>query len=335
MKNSNCFENIRYEEIRKATIDCADQKYFDKYYRDTGKRWLDIARVWDKLFTCKKHFVLTSVVHNIMWGVYPYEPGDPKFRYLLELVEEELLRDGEASQAWNKWRTFKSVLAYVTDSTVSFGNSGLSAHFIEHYHYLRDRTMTEIKYSKDTCSELDLGIDACAAYEDTVELLVPAAKNWTREQWGDDRVLANEVETLYSVDFTESWQRQREFGRLINLIRAWRECGVAADVYWHATNITCLPEDIIQLIWPENTADILADILIGSYNLLVDYEKAGEPFADRKDSWIDPLYHFERAALKASWLFKYVREHYYKGTYTGDIGLKIRSIIFDIEMTAA
>ena len=335
MNNLYKTEDTRYEDIRKATIDCAGQKYFDKYYRDTGKRWLDLARVWDKVFTCKKHFVLASVVHKIMWGVFPYESSDQKFRHLLKLVEEELLRDGEASHAWNKWRTFKNVLAGVTDSSVSLGSSGLNTHFIMHYRYLRDHALKEIRCSEGDPFEMAKCHADCAAYEDAVSLLVPDSKNWTRQQWGDDFVLAGEIERLYGVDFSETWESEAQFDRVINLIQAWRKCGATADVYWYATNITSLPEDIIQCIWPENTAGVLADILIDAYNLLVDYEKAGEPFADRKSSWIDPLYHFERVAFKASWLFKYVRDCYYRGAYDVEVGTKLRRIIFDIEMTAA
>ena len=335
MKNTNKTENARFEEIRKATIACIGQESFDKYYYDTGKRWLDIARVWDKVYTCKKHFVLTSVVHKIMWGVHPYESCDPKFRYLLELIEEEVLRDGEASQAWNKWRTFKNILARVTETMESAGETDLAIHFITHYHYLRDRTLNEIKYSKDSCFELAIGIDDCAVYEDAVELLVPASKNWTRQQWGDDMVLAEAVESLHGIDFLESWESESQFDRLINLIRAWRGYRSAADVCWYATNIFELPDSIVQRIWPEDTADVLADILIRAYNLLLDYEDAGSPFANRKIDWIDPLYHYERSAFKCSWLFKYVRDRYYQDAYNGKVGTELRNIIFDIEMTAA
>ena len=86
-----------------------------------------------------------------------------------------------------------------------------------------------------------------------------------------------ELERLYGVNFAETWESQREFDRLINLIHAWRIYKMPADVYWYATNITNLPNGIIQRIWPQNTDDILADILISAYKVLVDYEKAGEP----------------------------------------------------------
>lgn len=332
MNNQYRTEDSRYEAIRQATIDCAGQEYFDKYYRDTGKRWLDLARVWDKVLTCSKHFVLTSVIHKIMWGVLPYENSSAEFMHLFALVGEELLRDGEAFQAWAKWRVFGNVLAAVTGSTNSFGRSGLDSHFITHYHYLRDRALYEIKYSKESCLELDLSIDTRVAYEEAVELLVPDSKKWSRQQWGNDLVLADELEKLYGVNFAETWESQREFDRLINLIHAWRIYKMPADVYWYATNITNLPDGIIQRIWPQNTNDILADILISAYKALVDYEKAGEPFAHRK-SWIDSLYHYERAAFKNSWIFNYVSDRYYQGAYQGETEKQLRKIIFDIQTT--
>lgn len=332
MNNQYKTEDSRYEAIRQATINCAGQEYFDKYYRDTGKRWLDLARVWDKVLTCDKHFVLTSVIHKIMWGVLPYESSSADFMHLLALVEEELLRDGEAFQAWVKWRTFKNVFANVTESTNSFGRSGLDCHFITHYHYLKDHALYEIMRSKESDPDFNMGTGKIVAYEEAVELLVPNAKNWSRQQWGNDLVLADELERLYGVNFAETWESQREFDRLINLIHAWRIYKMPADVYWYATNITNLPDGIIQRIWPQNTNDILADILISAHKVLVDYEKAGKPFANRK-GWIDPLYHYEGSAFKSSWIFNYVSDRYYQGAYQGETEKQLRKIIFDIQMT--
>lgn len=332
MKTNIRTEDARYEAIREATIACADQEYFDKYYRDTGKRWLDIARLWDKLFTCSKHFVLTSVVHKIMWGVHPYQSDDADFVHLLALVEEEVLRDGEAYQEWAKWRTFKNVLSAVTDSTVSLGRSNLDAVFITHYHYLRARAMREIMYTKNSCHELDLCSDICTDYEAAVALLVPASKQWTYQQWGDSRVLVNELKNLYGMDFFATWDSQRAYDRLIKLIYAWNREALA-DQYWYATNIEELPEGIVQRIWPNNAAGVLADILINAYALLKDYEKAGSPFAERKIGWIDPLYHFDRSAFKHSWIHKYVAKQYYQDVYQGDVEKQLKRIIFDLETT--
>lgn len=122
---------------------------------------------------------------------------------------------------------------------------------------------------------------------------------------------------------------------MVNLIFAWRGYRSSADVYWYATNITDLPESIVRRIWPDNTDNVLADILMRAYKVLIDYEDAGEPFSNRKDSWIDPLYHYERSAFKNSWVFKYVRDRYYQGVYSGKVGTQLRNIVFDIEMTAA
>lgn len=331
MKNNIRTEDDRYEAIRQATIGCIGKKDFNKNHHDTGNRWLDIAKVWDKIITCKEHFVLTSAIHKIMWGVHPCESG-AAFGQLLALVEEELLRDGEAYQAWASWDVFKRVLADVMESSVSFWDCEVDVHFITHYHYLRNRALREIVYAKDSCSEPDMYADHCPEYEAVVALLVPASKQWSRQQWGNDCVLAEALENLYGMDFLETWESQRDYDRMVNLIRAW-DRQTLTDVYWYATNIENLPDGIIQRIWPENTENILADILIKAYAALVDYEQAGTPFAYRKDEWIDPLYHFECSAFKHSWIYKYVIDRYYQDTYEGNVRDQIRKVIFDITVT--
>lgn len=327
-------EDVRYEEIRKAIIDDAGQKLFNKYYQATGKRWLDIARVLDKIYTHNKHFVLTSAVHKIKWGVHPYETDDPKFNHLLGLIEEELLRDGEASREWIKWRTFQSVLANVAESMVSYGNSGLKTHFRTHHRYLHDRTKFEIRFSKSVSSRLRWDTDSWKSYKDAVELLVPSAETWDHKQWGNDLVLAHEIEDLYGVNFAESWESQEQFDRMIDLIRAWRRYKSLADVYWYSTKVPDLPDCIVRRIWPDNTVNVLADILIDGYNVLIEYEKSGDPFADYKIDPIHMLGPFDRAAFKCSWVFKYVCDCYCRDMYEGKVRTELRAIIFNIEMTA-
>lgn len=270
-------EDTRYNDIRQATIDDMGQELFDKYHKDTGKRWLDIARVWDKVYNHNKHFVLTSVVHKIMRGVYPYEESDPKFVHLLELIEEELLRDGEAFRAWDKWRPFENLYDGTVNSCVSFGTSGIEAHFIEHYGYLNARAQYLIRHSKKKSFKQYLMETEYKAYEEMVKILIPAASSWTREQWGNDLVLASELKTLYGIDYGVNSQTERNYGRMICLFNERRTNNTPADIMWYATNITEMPWTIVKLLWPENTEFEIANLLIKTYNFLLTYEAAGQP----------------------------------------------------------
>lgn len=326
MNNTTRSEQIRYNDIRQATIDDMGQELFDKYHKDTGKRWLDIARVWHKGYGHGKHFVLTSVVHHIMWGVYPYEPFIETFKHLLELVEEELLRDGEAFRAWNDWRAFKNLLDHTLYSFKSFGHSGLSTHFIEHGLYLNVRARYQIVYNKTKPSDPKEKEEDYTAYEEIVKLLVPAANGWTREQWGDDRVVAEEFKKVYGIDYITDYEGQQNYNQMICLIKEQRKQGMTVDVLRRAMTITEVPWAIVKLIWPENAEAEMATILIKAYEML---KASEEPFAPL-EWYLAPL---NPASCKESFAFKHAKHFLYQGIYDKETSEKIKKVIFDLEMT--
>lgn len=327
-------EDSRYEDIRKATIADMGQEPFDKYHKDTGKRWLDIARVWNKVYGHGKHFVLTSAVHHIMWGVYPYEPYIQTFKHLLGLVEEELLRDGEAFRAWNKWRAFNNLLDHTLYSFFSFGRSGLSTHFIEHGVYLNIRARYQIVYNKTKPLNPEEKEEDYKDYEETVKFLIPAANTWTREQWGNDLVVSEELKKTYGIDYAASHENRQNYNNTICLIRLQRKQGMSTDTLRYAVAITEMPWAIVKLIWPENTEKEIATILIKSYEL-IEYNEG--PFAPIEFSWPTcppDCFGFER--FRDSFVFKHVKRFFYQGVYDNDSDIcpKLRRIIFDLELTA-
>ena len=327
-------DDARYEEMRRATIAVIHQKCFDKYFKPTKKRWLDLSRVWDKALNCSEHYILTSAIHKIFWGVYPYTPTDPNTKYLLDLVEAELLDNGEAYQTWSRWVVFKRTFEMILESMESFGSTNPSIHFIEHYLYLRSRTLCRIKYDKIP-STLAGSVHTrnYQNYEDIIKKIIPESSNWSREEWGDDLIISDAVNRLYGIDYSDTFEGQRDYERLIQMLRAKKEWGEgSADFIWYASNISELPTGLARVIWPDNLEDKAASLLCDAHKMTVDYERCGQPFKDRKGDF-HPLYHYERENLKNSWLFKVVSDWFYKGLYSGTAHDEVKAVIFGLQTT--
>lgn len=333
MYNNFRSEDDRYNDIRKVTVEMIGQDRFDKYYKETGKRWLDIARVWDKIKNSKYHRLLIYTVHAIIWGMYPKHPYGESFDKLLELVKEEILRDGEAFKAWGSWRTFKNVVSEEVNASGPLVLAELDMHFIEHHQYLTNKAMYDIFYSKSSFGGHKECEDAIRSYEKAVKLLAPDSVNWNRTQWGNDLVLAEAIKQRYGVDYSLTDDSQRDFERIIMMIKSLGNKNKWMETIWYASNIIELPWDIVKLIWPKKTEKILVDMLIEAHEISCDYEAAGKPFEYKVGNWIHPVFHYNKAALKNSWLKKHVSDIYNNGKFAGKKRDDLRKVLFDLEIT--
>ena len=322
----------RYAEMRRATIATMDEDLFNKYHRVTKNRWLDLARVWDKVHTCKKHFVLICALHNIRWGVYPYAVDDSSMTDLFALVEAELLDDGEAFRSFSQWSVFKNLLEVMADETNSYGSSDIDTHLIEHHHYLRARFLCKIQYEKTRPDGFGVCVRQYESYEKIVARFIPEVKNWTRDQWGDDLNVAAALEARYGVDYVSN-ERGNDYDRLIMLCRELDYWGDTNDAIWYAANIEQLPLDMAKVLWPVAVEDNVTKLFLAAYDATVRYENSGQLCLDKKNKYFHPVGHFEREALKASWLYQNVSKWYMAGKYTGQQEKDVKTALFDLEMT--
>lgn len=328
---TNKTDDERYELMKQATIDVVHQKYFDKYYKQTKKRWLDLARVWDKCITCQKNFVLTSVIHKICWGVYPYDTQDVDLQILYDLIEAELLSNGEAFEQLSNWSVFKRVLNATVDSTVSFGKSGLECVFIEHHHYLRSRALDEICYSKTAHAEHSRHQDICRSYERVVNKLVPASVTWSRKQWGDESNIYKAIDAVYSVDYSEHPQ---DYDRLVSVARLYELGDQDEDFLWYASNISLLPESLARVIFPQDFELMVAKCYLDAYCCTEEYIAAGsKKFAD-KSRYMHPVGHFEYESLKNSWMHHLVKQYIANDVYSGEMLADLKKAVFKLEVAA-
>lgn len=323
----------RYAEAVKATIATMNETLFNKYHRVTKNRWLDLARVWDKVHTCEKHFVLVCALHNIRWGVYPYDFDDSNMHYLLSLVEAELLDDGEAFESFSQWSVFKNLLEVMANETSSYGDSDINTHLLQHHHYLSARLRCKVQYHKTRPDGFGEYVREYESYEKIVTRFIPRAANWAREQWGNDLNVAAALEARYGVDYVASGEREDDFDRIIMMCRELEYWGDTADVVWYAANIEQFPLDMVKVLWPSDLEGNVTKLFLAAYKATVRYEESGQLCLDKKNKYYHPVGHFEREALRASWLYQNVSEWYMAGKYSGQQEKDVKTVLFDLEMT--
>lgn len=327
-------DDERYAEMCRATIAATSETAFNRYFHQTSHRWRDLARVWDKVLNHSdwSHLTLASVIHKIYWGVYPYETHDASRRYLYELIEAELLANEEGYLDLVGWVVFKRTLYGVLSYMESLGKSDINTCFVEHHYYLKSRALSRLIYTKTPWLDYEGHIATYRGYEEIINRLIPDSLNWSYEQWGEDANIADALCELYDVDYARAYESERDYERLIMLLREEKYQGKSsAKFVWLAANISELPLSLAKVIWPCDLTNIVADTLVSAYELTVAYEKNGQPFSSKKDD-MHPIYHFERDALKDSWLFRLANLWFYEGIYTGQQYKRMKEVIFDLTL---
>lgn len=333
-------DDERYAEMCRATIATMSEDVFNKYFKPTAHRWRDLARVWDKVLGHPgwSHLTLATVIHKIYWGIFPYNPCDASTKYLYELIEAELLSDGEGYRDLGGWVVFKRTLDEMLYCMESLGKSDINTHFIEHHYYLKSRALYRLIYSKapllNHASDQEEHIATYCDYEAIINRLIPDSLNWSYEQWGDDTNISDALCKLYGVDYAKTYKSERDYERLIMTLTEEKNQGKSSEKFvWLAANISELPLSLAEVIWPNDLTRIVSDTLISAYRFTVEYEKSGQPLLSMKDS-IHPICHFERDTLRNSWLFRLASQWFYEGIYAGKQYDCMKAVIFDLTIAA-
>lgn len=315
----------RFVEMCNATIAALrDPDDFNEFYGDTKNRWIDLATVWD--------VEMEYALHYIYWGVYPRNCKTPEERCLCSLVAAELLDYGEAFEAWSRWSVFEEMLEGMVDEVCSDG-TGIETHFIEHHNYLSARLLCKVKYEKTRPDGFGAYVRQYESYEKIVARFIPEAKNWTRDRWGNDLNVAAALEDRYGVDYVASSASEDDFDRIIMMCRELEYWGDTADVVWYAANIEQFPLDMVKVLWPSDLEGNVTKLFLAAYKATVRYEESGQLCLDKKNKYYHPVGHFEREALRASWLYQNVSEWYMAGKYSGQQEKDVKTVLFDLEMT--
>lgn len=327
-------DDQRYAEIYRATISAVGTELYSKYYKNTGNRWLDLAKVWNRCYRKPLHAVFFFVFHKIFWGIYPDIPLDDSFRYLLTLVENEVLTGTESFKAWRRWSIYKNSLITVLDSMESYGAEDIGIHFIEHFQYLSCRTRCKVLRDKQQMLKYQNDLIAYCYYETIISHLIPASIDWDREKWGDDMNISDAIEDLYGVAYARTEAGQTDFDRIIRLLHFDVSCGqLNSDFYWYAANISELPLKMAKVIWSEDYENVVVTSFVEAYRRTKAYIKAGSPYAWKKAKYINPVGHYEMCALKNSWLTKLILKWLAGGKNFGAQHDMVRRAAFEVQMS--
>lgn len=324
----------RYTEIFTATIAAVGEELFKKHYKDTGNKWLDIAKLWNRCYRKPLHAVFFYVFHKIFWGVYPDVPLDDKFRYLLTLVENEVLTGTESHDAWYKWPIFKNCLTDVMYSMESYGKENFSVCFIEHHLYLVNRARIKILRGKlRDLPRVKAEID-CQLYEESVSRLIPASVNWDSEKWGNDATIAETIEGLYGIYYADTHEKQMDYNRIICMLN----CDLGrnnpdSDFYWYAANIKLLSVEMARAIWPQDYKAVIVSAYVEAYKRTKTYIENGALYAWKKNRYMNPVGHYEMIALRESWLNKVIQEWLAAGENFGERHDMVRNAAFNIALS--
>lgn len=313
----------RYAVLEDATIAAVGESMFAKYYDKTKNRWLNLASIWGYKMEC--------ALHHIYWGVYPYDCDDPNTLYLCSLMEAELLDDGEAFNAWSKWSVFEEMLEDMTDR-VGTNGGGIEIRFIEHHKYLRARLLCKVKYSKTRPFGFDEYQREYEDYEKIVTRFVPVAANWDRVKWSDDRNVALALNAAYGVDYCSSETSMDTYDRVIMMCRELDHWGCTNNALWYAANIELFPLAMAKVLWPVDLEANVTKLFLAAYEATVRYENSGQLCLDKKNKHYHPVGHFEREALKASWLYQNVSKWYIEGKYSGQQEKDVKKALFNLLM---
>lgn len=296
-----------FNELCSLTLNvCGKDGFPDGIFTPDGNRWMGLTSAWDILVEGGSAAIFVDAVHRIMWGI-PSNQIKPEYDEIVKLVQAELLKDDEAFQAWDEYVGCDVAIMTVGDSSEPWTYTNYCMRYsIEHYHYLCDKMKYKIRYSKAKYrDQADSYKNECLKYENAIKLLIPAAKHWTVAYWYDENHIFDELVRLYGVDYREDYI---EYGRLLIMLMypeqdESRHLCVEA---WCASNIKKLPEDLMKVIWPDDTASHVTLLFLTAANAAENYKKNRRVNERRKKTEIHPIGVFEYADIKNSWLYNTV-----------------------------
>lgn len=279
--------------------------------KDNHYRWYDLAEFWTGWANDNYSFSLFEMaLHHIYWGVYPdYTPEN--IISLLTLIENELLSDSQAYNAWKKHMDYTFGFNFIT-SKQSLSSNSVTPKSKVFRKYLASRFCIKVVH-KGTCpnairtaggsisnaaaiKNYNKNSAVCVGYEKAIHCLIPDSKNWTENQWLDEQGLYRELQTLYGVNF----QRDNEqFDHLI--IALSNKLHTNAPIYLaHLLKIDELPIEIAKRIWPNRTDTELKKLFMQAASRA----KSSETRLRNGTSSTPGSYAYDK--LNTSWLYKYV-----------------------------
>ena len=234
----------------------------DGTFSQDGNIWLELANVWAKHCEVRSEGIFLEAVHHIMWGIPSYK-YDPDYEKIIQLVVEELLKDGDSFAAWDCCPECMSAITLMGDGTTPLSdNCDDYCLSIEHYEYLRAKMLWKIQYSKPKyASESENCKHAILKYESAIKKVIPDASMWNEAYWYNERHIHDALTELYGVDYSDDFV---EYGRILLLLMKHdaNELIYARAEVWFASNIKRMPMSLAEVIWPEDTEGKIEEMFL-------------------------------------------------------------------------
>ena len=291
-------------------------KFPEGTFSVNGNAWLELADVWEMYSEFGSAGIFLDAIHRIMWGI-PSDICEPEYEEIIRIVVEELLMDGDAFAAWDDYDACTTAMKAVgNDTSPWIEDADDYRRSIEHYHYLWDKMLWKIRYSK--AKYLSEGINyknAIHEYESAIKTIIPVAGSWDESYWYNERHIYDEIIKLYGIDYSNDYV---EYSRiLLLLMNHTRDKSLSdRDEAWFASNITRLPMSLAKVIWPEDTEDKMIKMFLCATEAAEMQTGNEELYAIQKGKLIHPVDVFEYSTIENSWLFAQVYAWY--SDYHGD-----------------
>jgi hypothetical protein len=301
-------ENTNYEALKRYTLEACNMKTFlEDMFTENGNMWIELIYAWDMLLEGGSDEIFEEACHIIMWG-FPREYRRSPYDKIVELVIAEMLRDGDAFNAWDSCEFFENAVGYMSsemdpDSDYEYRYS------IEHYQYLRDRFLLKVRYSKAKYSDEKVRYEKRIwSYQMAIKKMVPAASEWSEDYWIDENHILDEIYKRYGVDYHGI--DCLEYGRILIIMMGLEHSELPSEIVeaWCATNIKTLPLSLAKAIWPIFTEEKILTMFFTAV------EEAEAQLCDReywtcyKEQYIHPVGVFEHSSIYESWVYPLISQ---------------------------
>ena len=287
---------------------CGIPKFPDGTFTRGGDGWWELAEAWENLLEDGAAGVFFEAAHHIMWGIHCNQ-CNPEYMAIVRIIEEELLKDGDAFAAWDQHIACDTAIVIVgSDNQPCVENDDSYCYSLNHYQYLRAKMLWKIRFSKKKYKSENSEIrNLISTYEETIGKILPAAGSWDEAFWYDENHIYDALVSLYGVDYRNDFL---EYDRVLLMIM---ETLVDGDTYgvdeaWFAGNINRLPMSLAKVIWPTNTKEKIVQMFLLAAEAANCCSEDISLYEARKTQEFHSIGFFEYRALYESWLYKTVEQ---------------------------
>mgnify|MGYP003293352609 CR=1 FL=1 len=257
MDNTTLFDRLFAETCKIASLDATQFPVS----RGCKKRWLDLLDIWAKN---RAHFhdPFYVVLFHIQRMVYPHGSSATSNPYFWALLEDAILNDTHAFEAWKHTDVFRSaflrVQSYGYDKVLASRNthSNMILRFLEDRlwckTYYRNATTVPSNWAMLSNRELwHLRVAVCThhnykCFHNTITLLIPSAATWSESQWLSEQHILQSFDRLHGTNYQVNTY---DFDLLIQMV--FKKLNNKPH-YKELFLLHHIPLSAANLIWPQS-----------------------------------------------------------------------------------